>query len=365
MKYLCLVYLEEDKLHADARPRVPGRQPCRCARPRATCIAAEPLHPARHRDDAAPARRRADDDRRPVRRDEGAARRLLSRSTPATSTKPSGSPARSRRCAAGSIEVRPVRALDPEPLSEASRGDEPDVRARRRPRRASPSATRPGAGPCGRACRRRARAPQPRSTSSRALPPRPLPSMRSAVANTATLTTASFGSRSTSVRPRPPLPCSFSSSSPNTSRRPASVRQATRAAPAPTIAGGSGFSSPSRARKALPPRWRATRSAARASRPKPPVPASSSTCVGRAGEVVRRLRAGLEVDQRRDRLAVAAPARQAARPPPNRRGRCCRRRAACRRCGSEGAVERVAGLERRAAPARPRGPSARAPSPSC
>src|SRR5438045_2815145 len=62
------------------------------------------------------------------------------------------------------------------------------------------------------------------------LPPRPLPTMRSADVNTATLTTSSLSSRSTSVRPRPPLPCSFSSSSAKTRRRPVSVRQATRAA---------------------------------------------------------------------------------------------------------------------------------------
>ena len=94
-----------------------------------------------------------------------------------------------------------------------------------------------------------------------------------------------------------------------------SDRQATRASgPARHDAGGSGFSPASSARKVLPPRWRAQQVARAREQAEAAAAGEHQHLLGRAGEVVRRLRAGLEVDQRRDRLAVAAPARQAPRP---------------------------------------------------
>ena len=120
-------------------------------------------------------------------------------------------------------------------------------------------------------------------------------------------------------------------------RTPAAARRASGRRPASprrrAIAGGSGFSSPSRARKALPPRWRDTQVAGAREQAEAAGAGEQQHLRRRAGEVVRRLRAGLEVDQRGDRLAVAAPARQRRDRRPSRRGRCCRRRAGCRRCG--------------------------------
>ena len=105
-----------------------------------------------------------------------------------------------------------------------------------------------------------------RRVSSFALPPRPVPTTHRPLPKAHRLRRRSPASRSISVRPRPPLDCSLSSSRPNTSSRPTADRQATWVA-APTRLGASGVSPASRLRKALPPRWRATRSPTCASRP--------------------------------------------------------------------------------------------------
>ena len=158
---------------------------------------------------------------------------------------------------------------------------------------------------------------------------------RSAAPKAATLTSASLASRSISVRPRPPLPCSFSSSSAEDEQAALEAsgrRRATCAACDDRPAAAASRRPRARGRPCRRAGARAGRRRAPAGRSRRCRPAAALR--RRAGEVVRRLRAGLEIDQRGDRLAVAAPARQ-------RRDRhrvdaavCCRRRAACRRCGS-------------------------------
>ena len=236
---------------------------------------------------------------------------------------------------------------------------------RRRRRRASPSGSRAGAGPCARAGRRRARARRRAAASSRALPPRPLPCTSSASAKTATLTTASLASRSTSVRPRPPLPCSLSSSRPKTSSRSverqagdarrhrADDRRRQRLVVAFEIEEGLAAAL---ARQQVG----AAREQAEAARP-----GEQQHRRRRAGEVVRRLRSRLEVDQRGDRLAVAAPARQARRGDRVDAAVAAEDEQRVDAAALEGAVHRVARLEGELAGARSRGPSAPAPSPSC
>ena len=79
--------------------------------------------------------------------------------------------------------------------------------------------------PCARACRRRWPAQRPLSNSSFGLPPRPLPITCRLSAKVATETSGDFASTSISVRPLPPLDCSFSSSSAK-HEQPAVQRQA-------------------------------------------------------------------------------------------------------------------------------------------
>jgi disulfide bond formation protein DsbB len=118
-------------------------------------------------------------------------------------------------------------------------------------------------------------------------------------------------SRSISVRPRPPLGCSFSSSS----RTPAAGRPAPGRPPAVVRRCHQHRRQQAgrrlQVRKALPPLLRPCRSPALASRPKPPVPASSSTWSAHPASSAR-LACRLQVDQRGDRHAVAAAAGQLA-----------------------------------------------------
>jgi hypothetical protein len=98
------------------------------------------------------------------------------------------------------------------------------------------------------------------------------------------------------------------------------------------------------------------------------VPGEQQHVARMAGEVVNRLGAGLEIDQGRDRLAVAAPARQLRDrrrvdpADPARFG--AEDEQVVDAAARERAVQPVAGLEREAGLARSRGPSARGPSPS-
>ena len=75
MKYLCLVYLEPDKLHA-----VPDKECMACGegfRKSGFLVAAEALQPTQTAATGTRAQRRDVDHGRPVRRNEGAACRFL------------------------------------------------------------------------------------------------------------------------------------------------------------------------------------------------------------------------------------------------------------------------------------------------
>ena len=115
MKYLCLIYDEEKKLASMGKAEADAFMGEYFAftediRKSGHYVASDALQPVHTRDDRPPAQRQAVDDRRPVRRDEGAARRLLPDRGARTSTRPSRSPRGSRRSGSAASRCGPSRS---------------------------------------------------------------------------------------------------------------------------------------------------------------------------------------------------------------------------------------------------------------